>query len=80
MTTKILINWLLDPEYNIRRSYRGLIRTAYENAAIVPVDPIPDHVKNGQFEISGIVKTGNDERERGIRRAASSGGVSRTRG
>jgi hypothetical protein len=25
VTTKTLINWLSDPEYNIRRSYRGLI-------------------------------------------------------
>ncbi|MFC9636476.1 hypothetical protein ACFTY8_46705 [Streptomyces mirabilis] len=36
----------------------------YENVAIVPADPIPEHVKNGQFEISGTVKTGADERER----------------
>ncbi|MFJ8028604.1 hypothetical protein [Streptomyces sp. NPDC096311] len=50
-----LIKWLSDPEYNVRRSYRDLI---------------PDHVKNGQFEISGLVKTGADERERGTRRAA----------
>ncbi|MGW2974002.1 hypothetical protein ACWDBO_46205 [Streptomyces mirabilis] len=65
-----LIKWLSDPEYNVRRSYRDLIHTAYENVAIVPADPIPDHVKNGQFEISGLVKTGADERERGNRRAA----------
>lgn len=70
MTTKTLINWLSDPEYNIRRSYRDLIHTAYENAAIIPAEPIPEHVKRGQFEISGIVKTGDDERERGNRRAA----------
>ncbi|MFJ9968019.1 hypothetical protein [Streptomyces avermitilis] len=57
-------------EYNVRRSYRDLIYTAYENVAIVPADPVPDHVKNGQFEISGKVKTGNDERDRGTRRAA----------
>ncbi|MFI5681910.1 hypothetical protein [Streptomyces cellulosae] len=67
MTTKTLINWLSDPEYNLRRSYRDLIHTAYENVATVP---IPDHVKNGQFEISGVVKTGDDERVRGTRRAA----------
>ncbi|MFD7488515.1 hypothetical protein [Streptomyces mirabilis] len=65
-----LIKWLSDPEYNVRRSYRDLVHTAYENVAIVPADPIPDHVKNGQFEISGLVKTGADERERGNRRAA----------
>lgn len=65
-----LIKWLSDPEYNVRRSYRDLIHTAYENVAIVPADPIPDHVKDGQFEISGLVKTGADERERGNRRAA----------
>jgi hypothetical protein len=70
VTTKTLINWLSDPEYNIRSSYRDLIHTAYENTAVVPADPIPDHVKRGQFEISGIVKTGDDERERGNRRAA----------
>ncbi|MFF3343599.1 hypothetical protein [Streptomyces flavidovirens] len=51
MTTKTLGNWLSDPEYNIRRSYRDLIHTAYENVAVVPADPIPNHVKNGQFEI-----------------------------
>ena len=65
VTTDTLLKWLSDPEYNVRRSYRDLIHTAYENVAIVPAEPIPDHVKNGQFEISGIVKTGNDERERG---------------
>ncbi|MFI0967956.1 hypothetical protein ACH4S8_42415 [Streptomyces sp. NPDC021080] len=27
-------------------------------------------MKNGQFEIGGLVKTGDDERERGTRRAA----------
>ncbi|MFB7244375.1 hypothetical protein ACFCYX_18160 [Streptomyces populi] len=42
----------------------------YENVAIVPAEPLPDTVKHGQFEISGLVKTGNDERERGTRRAA----------
>ncbi|MEV7346276.1 hypothetical protein [Streptomyces sp. NPDC093544] len=70
VTAKTLLNWLSDPEYNIRRSYRDLIHTAYENVAIVPAEPIPDHVRDGQFEISGTVKTGNDERERGTRRAA----------
>ncbi|TQK49786.1 hypothetical protein FBY35_0049 [Streptomyces sp. SLBN-118] len=70
VTTKTLVNWLSDPDYNIRRSYRDLIHTAYENAAIVPADPIPDYVKDGQFEISGTVKTGDDERERGTRQAA----------
>ncbi|MBL1109361.1 hypothetical protein JK361_33075 [Streptomyces sp. 5-8] len=70
VTTQTLINWLSDPDYNVRRSYRDIIHTAYENAAIVPAEPIPDHVKDGQFEISGLVKTGDDERERGNRRAA----------
>ncbi|MEU8952289.1 hypothetical protein [Streptomyces sp. NPDC048489] len=65
-----LIKWLSDAEYNVRRSYRDLIHTAYENVAIVPADPLPDTIKDGQFEISGLVKTGNDERERGTRRAA----------
>jgi hypothetical protein len=70
VTVKTLLNWLSDPEYNVRRSYQDLIHTAYENVAIVRANPIPDHVKNGQFEISGTVKTGDDERERGTRRAA----------
>ncbi|WP_329543370.1 hypothetical protein OG548_45755 [Streptomyces sp. NBC_01356] len=70
VTAKTLLNWLSDAEYHVRRSYRDLIHTAYENVAIVPADPVPDHVQDGQFEISGIVKTGNDERERGTRRAA----------
>ncbi|WP_210582012.1 hypothetical protein [Streptomyces sp. GESEQ-4] len=70
VTVKTLLNWLSDPEYNIRRSYIDIIHTAYEKAAVVPADPIPDHVRRGQFEISGVVKTGDDERERGTRRAA----------
>ena len=70
VTTQTLINWLSDPEYNVRRSYRDIIHTAYENAALVPADPIPDHFKRGQFEISGTVKTGDDERDRGTRDAA----------
>ncbi|MFD9495189.1 hypothetical protein ACFWA1_27395 [Streptomyces sp. NPDC060005] len=65
-----LIKWLSDPEYNVRRGYRDLIHTAYENVAFVPAEPLTDTVKNGQYEISGLVKTGNDERERGTRRAA----------
>ncbi|MFD5271567.1 hypothetical protein [Streptomyces sp. NPDC058335] len=65
-----LFKWLSDPEYNVRRSYRDVIHTAYENVAIVPAEPLPDTVKRGQFEISGLVKTGDDERERGTRRAA----------
>jgi len=70
VTTKTLINWLSDAEYNVRRNYRDLIHTAYENTANVPADPIPDHIKRGQYEISGIVRTGDDERERGTRDAA----------
>ncbi|MFD8228524.1 hypothetical protein ACFV16_30745 [Streptomyces massasporeus] len=70
VTTHTLINWLSDSEYNVRRSYRDLIHTAYENVAVVPADPLPDHIKRGQYEISGIVKTGDDERERGNRRTA----------
>jgi len=70
VTAKTLLNWLSDPEYNVRRGYRDLIHTAYENVAIVPADPIPDHVKNGDFEISGWVTTGTDRRERGTRAAA----------
>ncbi|MCH0571870.1 hypothetical protein I3F60_21860 [Streptomyces sp. MUM 136J] len=70
VTTRTLLNWLSDSKYTVRRSYRDLIHTAYENAAVVPAEPIPDPVKRGQFEISGLVKTGDDERERGNRRAA----------
>jgi len=70
VTAKTLLNWLSDSEYNVRRSYRDLIHTAYENVAIVPADPIPEHVKNGDFEISGWVTTGSDRRERGTRHAA----------
>ncbi|MGW4760050.1 hypothetical protein [Streptomyces chartreusis] len=70
VTVKTLINWLSDPEYNVRRSYRDLIHTAYENVAIVPADPIPDQFKDGDFEISGWVTTGRDRRQRGTRAAA----------
>ncbi|MFF4699999.1 hypothetical protein [Streptomyces chattanoogensis] len=70
VTTQTLMNWLSDPEYNVRRSYRDIIHTAYENVAVVPAEPIPDHVKDGQFEISGTVKTGGDERDRGTPEAA----------
>ncbi|MET7441935.1 hypothetical protein ACWERY_29740 [Streptomyces sp. NPDC004082] len=65
-----LIKWLSDSEYNVRRSYRDLIHTAYENVASAPAEPLTDTIKRGQYEISGLVKTGNDERERGNRRAA----------
>ncbi|MFF5365406.1 hypothetical protein ACFY4I_39475 [Streptomyces scabiei] len=70
VTTKTLVNWLSDAEYNVRRSYQDIIHTAYENVAIVPADSIPDHIKDGQFEISGVVKTGDDERTRGTVDAA----------
>jgi len=70
VTVKTLVNWLSDPEYNVRRSYRDLIHTAYENVAIVLAEPVPDRVKNGQYEISGSVTTGTDERVRGTRDAA----------
>jgi hypothetical protein len=70
VTVKTLVNWLSDPEYNVRRSYRDLIHTAYENVAIVPAEPFPDHIKRGQYEISGVVRTGSDERMRGTRDAA----------
>ncbi|WP_217238286.1 hypothetical protein [Streptomyces sp. AC555_RSS877] len=70
VTAKTLINWLSDAEYNVRRSYLDIIHTAYENVAIVPADPIPRHIKRGQYEISGVVTTGDDERERGTADAA----------
>ncbi|MEU9191288.1 hypothetical protein AB0D14_43785 [Streptomyces sp. NPDC048484] len=65
VTAKTLLNWLSDPGYTVRRGYRHLIHSAYENVAIVPADPIPDHIRKGQYEISGWVTTGTDRRERG---------------
>ncbi|MFB8774870.1 hypothetical protein [Streptomyces broussonetiae] len=47
-----------------------LIHTACENTAAVPAGPLPDDVRRGQSEIGGVVRTGDDERERGNRRAA----------
>ncbi|MFE9404056.1 hypothetical protein ACFYNY_20080 [Streptomyces sp. NPDC006530] len=73
VTAKTFLNWLSDPEYNIRRGYRDLIHPAYENVAIVPADPIPNHVKDGQYEISGYVTTGTDRRNRGTPDAAPCG-------
>ncbi|MGW3095130.1 hypothetical protein ACWDCC_16985 [Streptomyces sp. NPDC001102] len=70
VTARTLLNWLSDPEYSVRRGYRDVIHTAYENVAVVPADPIPDHVKDGQYEISGYVTTGTDRRQRGTRHAA----------
>ncbi|MGW8729217.1 hypothetical protein ACWGNF_24700 [Streptomyces sp. NPDC055808] len=70
VTAKTLINWLSDPEYNVRRGYRDLIHTAYENVAVVPADPIPRQVEDGQYEISGYVTTGTDRRNRGTPHAA----------
>ncbi|CAL9328416.1 hypothetical protein [Streptomyces sp. enrichment culture] len=70
MTTKTLVNWLADSEYNVRRSYLDIIHTAYENVAIIPADPLPDRIKDGQYEISGVVRTGDDERTRGTVDAA----------
>lgn len=70
VTVKTLINWLSDPEYNVRRSYRDLIHTAYENVAIIPADRIPERFKDGDLEISGWVTTGRDRRQRGTRAAA----------
>ncbi|MFD7713782.1 hypothetical protein ACFV8W_42645, partial [Streptomyces sp. NPDC059786] len=52
VTTKTLVNWLSDAEYNIRRSYRDLIHTAYENTALVPAGALPDHIRRGQEEIT----------------------------
>ncbi len=62
--TKTLINWLSDSEYNDRRSYMDIIHIAYENAAVVPADPVRAHIKRGQYEVNGVVKTGDDERTR----------------
>ncbi|MFD4589057.1 hypothetical protein [Streptomyces sp. NPDC058434] len=60
-----LIKWLSDAEYNVRPKYREVIHAAYESAAAVPADPIPQSFKDGQFEITGVVRTGDDERVRG---------------
>ncbi|MEV8023085.1 hypothetical protein AB0O76_43730 [Streptomyces sp. NPDC086554] len=55
------MKWLADDEYNVRRSYREIIHQAYEAAATIPADPIPQAFKDHQFEIRGIVKTGADQ-------------------
>ncbi|MFJ6636867.1 hypothetical protein ACIQMR_36775 [Streptomyces sp. NPDC091376] len=60
-----LIKWLSDAEYTVRRGYREVIHAAYESVAIVPADPMPQPFKDGQFEITGVVRTGDDERLRG---------------
>ncbi|MFG2651336.1 hypothetical protein [Streptomyces sp. NPDC048436] len=50
----------------MRRSYRDIIHTAYETAATIPADPVPQAFKDRQFEIRGVVKAGTDERDRGV--------------
>ncbi|WP_327591749.1 hypothetical protein [Streptomyces chartreusis] len=70
VTVRTLLNWLSEPEYNVRRAYRDLIRTAYENVALVSAEPIPDRFTHSGFEISGWVTTGRDRRRRGTRAAA----------
>ncbi|WP_331744129.1 hypothetical protein OG762_49230 (plasmid) [Streptomyces sp. NBC_01136] len=45
-------------------------RTRWDGPSTGPAEPIPDHVKDGQYEISGYVTTGTDRRERGTRDAA----------
>ncbi|MGW5736442.1 MULTISPECIES: hypothetical protein [Streptomyces] len=65
ITAVTLTKWLADDEYNVRRRYREIIGQAYEAAATIPADPIPQAFKDHQFEIRGIVKTGADERNRG---------------
>jgi hypothetical protein len=68
---RALFGWLSDPEYGVRRSCRGFVRAACGNVAVVPAGPVPAHVKDGQFEISGWVATGTDRRERGTCDAAA---------
>jgi hypothetical protein len=70
ITHATLMKWLADDEYNVRRSYRDLIHRAYETAATIPADPIPQAFKDHQFEIRGIVKTGADQRNRGANGSA----------
>ncbi|MFJ3235930.1 hypothetical protein [Streptomyces sp. NPDC086787] len=41
VTTKGLVDWLSDSEYNIRRDYGVLIHTAYENVAVVQPNRFP---------------------------------------
>ena len=60
-----LINWLSDPEHRIYRRYTDIIHAAYENTAVVAATPLPASLKNADFKITGLVKTGDDERVRG---------------
>ncbi|MEV8563322.1 hypothetical protein AB0478_44400 [Streptomyces sp. NPDC051917] len=55
-----------DPEYSVRRTYQETIHAAYESVATVPADPIPQAFKDGQFEIRGGVRAGDDDRDRGV--------------
>ncbi|MFH8492371.1 hypothetical protein [Streptomyces longisporoflavus] len=70
VTHATLMKWLSDDEYNVRRSYRDIIAKAYEAAATTPPDPIPQAFKDHQFEIRGVVRTGDDERDRGANGSA----------
>ncbi|MFF1717402.1 hypothetical protein [Streptomyces sp. NPDC058268] len=70
ITPTTLIKWLADDEYNVRRTYRDILTRAYEAAATIPPDPIPQAFKDHQFEIRGVVKTGADERNRGAHGSA----------
>lgn len=72
VTPATLMKWLSDAEYNVRRNYIEIIQAAYEDAAMV-LGPIPASFKNAEFEISGRVKTGADERDRGL--LSPSGGI-----
>ncbi|MEV0254702.1 hypothetical protein AB0H82_10630 [Streptomyces sp. NPDC050732] len=70
VTQQTLLKWLADDEYPVRRSYREIIHQAYEAAATIAANPIPRAFKDHQFEIRGVVKTGDDERDRGARGTA----------
>ena len=47
-----------------------LIHTAYENVAVVPAEPLTDPSRTASTRSAAWSRTGNDERERGNRRAA----------
>jgi len=60
LSNRTPFKWLSDPDYNVRRSYRDLIHTRTRTSPSFR-GPHPRQVKDGQFEISGLVKTGADD-------------------
>ncbi|MFF0706205.1 hypothetical protein ACFYVC_38490 [Streptomyces tendae] len=70
VTARTLVSWLSDCGYNVRCSYLDVIHTAHENVAVVPAGPLPGRITDGQYEISGVAKTGGDVCELGTVEAA----------